>query len=183
MRFTRGTLLINAIGFVRERFGEDGHRKVRHALAQPFPQPLREASWVPLDLLVSYSERAKELLAPGEEDFFRGLGLYAGQNDRKGRAMGVMVADLETATKMAPTLWRQFFDSGELQVAERRPEGAILRIVDFPTTRSLCERITGSLEGLLTGAAGAVLVQKTLCVLDGSPYCEYRLSWPFPERE
>jgi hypothetical protein len=177
----RGTLLRNTMGFLRETYGPGAHasvlRALPHDLAAVFRLPVREASWEPLDALVAYIETAKRTFAPDDPDFYRRMGSYAGRSDREARAMGVMVRDLDTATKMAGVLWRSFFSEGRLEVAERTPGGAVLRILDFPAHRALCERIAGSLEGLLGGAAAKLSVAKDSCLLDGDPCCEYRLEW------
>ena len=165
----RGTLFLNSIDFVRETFGPSAHARVVAALPPercgPFLGPLREASWKPVVDLVAYMETAQRLLAPDDGDFHRKMGRFAGRRDRETRAFGVMLADPRTSAKMAPTLWRAYFDKGRLEIADRGPVGATVRIHGFPTHRVLCQRIAGSLEG--QQADFAAIAEEKACVLDG----------------
>jgi hypothetical protein len=184
MSRVRGTVVLNTFAFVRKTHGPGAHEKILQALgpadAALLALPPREAAWLPVLPLVAYLEAAKALYAPAEDGYFRTIGRFAGTVDRESRAMGVMVSDLETATKMARVLWRQFYEEGELEVVEQTPAGARLRILGFPAYRAICQRIAGSLEGLLGGAALHVTVDKSACVLSGDPCCEYTLHFAAP---
>jgi hypothetical protein len=179
MSRVRGTLVLNSFAFVRKTHGPRAHarilRSLGHEEAAVLGGAIREAAWVPIDPLLLYIEKAKELYAPDEEGYYRRMGRFAGKSDREARAMGVMVRDLATAAQMAAVVWKQFFDKGDLEVAERTESGARLRIRGFPAHPVLCERIVGSLEGLLAAAAPALIVEKAGCLLEGDPACEYVL--------
>ena len=43
---------------------------------------------------------------------------------------------------------------------EACPEGAILRIRDFPSAPPFCQRLIGSVEGLLRGAPSFAVIQR-----------------------
>jgi hypothetical protein len=179
MSRVRGTVLLNSIAFVQETHGQGAHERVLKSLgpeeAAALGGAVREAAWIPVEHLLAYMEAARDLYAPGEPGYFQRMGRFAGTSDRSLRAMGVMVRDLGTATQMAGIVWKQFFEDGELEVVERSASGARLRIRGLPAHRALCERIVGSLEGLLGGAAPTLVVSKAACVLDGDPSCEYTL--------
>jgi hypothetical protein len=186
MPLVRGTLVLNTFAFVRKAHGLEAHRRILDALAPRSSRPLegtiRDAAWTPLEPLIAYIEKAKELYAAGEEDYFRQMGRFAGRADRD-RNLGVMVRDVDTATKMAAVLWRHLFEEGSLEVVERGAASARLRIRDFPASRALCDRIQGSLEGLLGTDARRVRADRRACLLDGDPYCEYEVHWEEPEAE
>lgn len=175
----RGTIFLNTVEFVRERFGSAAHERVIEALPPDrracWLEALRESSWLPVDELVLYMETAHALLAPDEPDFYRQIGLFGGTRDRETRGFGVMLHDWATASRMATVLWRSYFDSGRLEVLQAGEGGATLRVHDFPVHRSLCLRMIGSFEG--QQARNTVRASKTACVLDGDPFCEFRLSW------
>jgi hypothetical protein len=175
----RGTLFLNSVDFVRETFGPSAHARVMMELPAercgPFLGSLREASWKPVVDLVAYMETAHRLLAPDDADFHRKMGRFAGRRDRETRAFGVMLSDPTTSAKMAPKLWRAYFDKGRLEISDRGPAGATVRIHNFPTQRVICQRIAGSLEGQ-QGNFAAVAEEKA-CVLDGDRHCEFRVTW------
>lgn len=58
----------------------------------------------------------------------------------------------------------------------RRPQ-KVLGALPTAHVRELCESTCGALEGLASSEEGRAHVEKTACVLDGSPYCEMRLWW------
>jgi hypothetical protein len=179
MACVRGSVLLNSTDFVRERYGSASHLRVLESLppqgAEAFARGGRDA-WIPLEVLLAYMEGAKRLLAPGDPDFFRKMGFYGGRQDRT-RPLSVMVSDRATAIRKANDLWRAFFDAGALEVVETGPAGVTLRIAGFPASAPLCERIVGSLEGLLSLAGQPIRVEKRACRARGQPCCEVHVEW------
>jgi CheY-like chemotaxis protein len=168
----RGAILLNTVRFVRETYGPDAHPRVLKALpadhCATFLAPIRDASWHPSADLEAYVETARALLAPQDPDFERRAGYFAGRGVREAGFEALLVAP----EKLATVIWRALFDSGRVEVVSHGEVETLARIYDFPTTRSACQRMLGAWEGLL-GAR----VEKTACVLDGSPWCEMRVLW------
>ncbi len=166
---------------MREGYGPQAHAEVLArlppALSAHYRSQIREASWQSIEDLVAYMEAAKGLLAPDESGFYRRLGRFAGEHDRRQRAVSVMVQDIHTATVMAQTVFRTFFDVGRLEVAGIDAGGAVLRFHDFPMTETWCQRTQGAIEGLVSNDAVAVRVTAGDCVARGAAWCEYRLSF------
>jgi hypothetical protein len=136
----RGTLNLNTVDFVCERYGPQAHERVLRSLpsrpAATFLGPVSEASWQPLEDLVAYMERARGILAPGEPGFYRRIGFFAGQRDRQTRAFSFMLADVNTAARMASVLWRSYFDAGRLGLRRRTREGRRSGFTASPRARS-----------------------------------------------
>lgn len=175
----RGMFVLNMVDFVRETYGS-AHEKIVAALperhAATFRDEVHESAWSPLEDVVAYMEAAKRLLAPADPDFFRKMGFFGGRHDRA-RALGILVSDVAMALRTTRILWQAFFDTGELDVAEVGPNWATLRVRNFPARNCLCQSVVGSLEGLLSVAAVPVRVEERACLIEGSPYCEFRLNW------
>ena len=106
---------------------------------------VREGFWTPLEDLVAYMETAKAVLAPGDRDFYRKMGFYGGSHVRA-LPVGIALSEQMRALRLYRMLWRTFFDAGDLEVIEACPEGAILRIRDFPSAAPFCQRLLGSVE-------------------------------------
>jgi hypothetical protein len=181
----RGTTILNTVRFVKERYGLEAHDRVVRELPQKhwgtFLGPVREASWKPAADLAAYMDKAREVLAPGDTEFYRDVGRMAGQLNRD-TAFVAMFRDPETATRQAPVIWRAFWDAGRLEVVSNTSNEIRIRIHDFPQPhRALCDRIVGFWEGSFTawGAQGARVVE-TACVLEGGRYCEMRAQWDGP---
>lgn len=184
MASARGTLFLNTVAFVRQAYGEAAHARVLGALtreqAATFSTTMRDGSWHPVELLAAYMETAQSLLAPEDPDFFRRVGVDSARRDRAGRGVGVMVADIDTAVRLAAVLWRTYFQGGALDLLETDGHGVTLHVRDFPARRALCQRMVGGLEALLGTAASDLSVTERACTTLGAPYCEIRVSWETP---
>lgn len=179
--------MLNTVRFVKERYGAEAHERVVRELPQKhwgtFLGPVREASWEPALDLAAYMEKAKELLAPKDPEFFKDIGRMAGRLNRD-TAFRAMFENPDMAIRQGPIIWRAFWDAGRLEVVSKAGDEMVIRIHDFPTPhRALCDRIAGFWEGSFTAwGARSAHVEEICCVLRGSPYCEMRARWKEPEK-
>lgn len=88
-----------------------------------------------------------------------------------------MVADPSTAIRLARVIWRSFYDVGWLEVVTKGPKEALVRIHDFPASRSHCERMRAAWAAMVSTPESRARVEETACTADGSPYCEMRVVW------
>lgn len=176
----RGTFVLSSVAFVCERYGRQAHERVLRALPvaarASLETELRDAAWKPLEHALAYMQAARELLAPGDDRFFREMGRSAG---RAGRAsgFGAMVADPETTARMFTVLGRAIVDFGRVEVVEQGADGLRARFHGFPPVAALCERRVGAYEELLHAPGTVVTVEETACTSAGSPYCELQVRW------
>ena len=180
----RRTLILNSVDFVREHYGPEAHSRILAelppALRASFQLAASDAAWGPFEDLMAYMETAKRLLAPDAEDFYHRIGVFAGRRDRSTRAVAVMVEDRETAIRMIGTVWRTFVDEGQLELVERFADGALLRLSGVPVHPAICQRVAGSIEGLLEKTDPTLRVLETACRTHGAPACDLRVSWDAP---
>jgi hypothetical protein len=174
----RGRNLIDAVGFVRDHHGEAGGARVQAALdpdmRSALAHTLRPDDWYPLEVLISYLRVAHRELAPGDGDFFRRQGFYSGQH-QKAHYLRMMVGTRELRAKMAPTVWRMFYDVGRLVVVGAGLEAAG-QIHDFPATPELCSRFRGIWEGIASDSERVASASEERCILRGDAFCEFRVS-------
>jgi hypothetical protein len=177
----RGIAFIGGVQFVKDTFGPEAHERVVAALpAGPrgtFTLPLRDAVWKPLAELVLYAGTARELLAPADETFYARLGFRSGSVERSQGGFLPMVADMPTAIRLAPVLWRSLYDTGRMSLTPDGDGRAIAKVSDFPTTPALCQANCAALAGLLSSETRAVRTRQLACVLDGAPVCEWEVAW------
>lgn len=177
----RGIAFIGCVQFVRDGYGPEAHRRVVDALPDgpraTFAAPLRDAVWKPLDELVVYAGTARELLAPEDETFYARLGFRSGTVERSEGGFLPMVADVPTAIRLAPVLWRSLYDTGRMSLRADGDCRAVAEVSDFPTTRALCQANCAALAGLLTSETRAVRTRELRCVLDGAASCEWEVTW------
>jgi hypothetical protein len=170
----RGVNLADAQAFIRECYGADANLRVIESLSPEVRrvlEGLREVSWYPLNAFLSYLVAARALLDPRSEDFYRRQGRF-GAKRRRGGPLIAMVATRALRMRMAPVVFRMFYDVGHLEVVGGSPEVAFARIHGFPATPELCERFCGVWEGLEGGDERSVRAVETRCVLRGDPFCE-----------
>jgi hypothetical protein len=177
----RGAMVLHAVRFVREIYGEDAHERVLKGVE---PQhwgtllgPVREASWEPVEDLVAYLSAARALLAPGDPAFFRTLGAFSGRLEREAAGFKRLVSDPSTAVRMAPRTWRTFYDQGHVEVMTDGPLEARARIFGFPASEALCERRVGAWASLVSYPGMGAVAEELVCGRDGSPFCEVRVTW------
>ena len=180
MACVRGRDLLDAIDFVRESYGASALEHVIARLAEPalscISGSVREVAWYPLDALVAFLRTAQATLAPGDSSFCLRQGRYAAQRQREA-FLGVMVATAESRAMTAPTIWRMFYDTGQLVVAGGDPARARGQIHAFPTTPELCERFRGIWEGMVSTPDRPATATETRCVLRGDAFCEFEVSY------
>lgn len=176
----RGSFLLASIRFVRERYGPQAHERVLQALPvaarAAIETELREAAWKPLEHALAYMQAARELLAPGDGQFFREMGRSAGRAGRES-GFGVMVTDPDRTVRMFAVFSRAIVDFGRVEVVEHGAHDFRARFHGFPPVPALCERRVGAYEELLHSPGTAVSVVETACTTAGSPYCELHVRW------
>jgi hypothetical protein len=181
--FVRGTFVLNTFDFVRERFGEDAHASVlsQLPLSLAYLLDIRDGSWVPLPDFVACMMTAREALAPADPLFYRLIGRYGGSHLRT-LWVGILVNEPTMAFQFCKLLWRTFVDSGRVEVISY-PGAVGLRVHDLPVSAPFCERLHGSLEGMLGLATMRMRVEKRACTSRGDPYCEMHVApWPLPRQ-
>ncbi len=170
--------MIDAVGFTAATFGRSAPATVLARFApearEVFAGRVLEGGWYPLAAFVSYLVTARQTLAPSEREFYRRQGRYAGERQRS--FIASMISVPETAMRMAPTIWRMYYDVGRLVVVGDSPATAACQIHGFPTTPELCERFRGSWEGASATPDRPTEATETLCTLRGDPYCEIRVT-------
>jgi hypothetical protein len=173
MARVRGRDLRDAMAFVREGHGAEAAERVLQAVdpdVRGALADLRDVEWYDLGLLQRFLVTAGTLLAGNDEDFYRRQGFFAGQR-QKAAFIGPMVSEPEVRMKMAPTVWRMFYDVGRLVVTGQTAREATGQIWDFPATRELCARFRGIWEGIISEGVRRVAEERR-CVRRGDPCCE-----------
>jgi hypothetical protein len=77
------------------------------------------------------------------------------------------------------SLFRLYYQPGDMEVVEATAGRAVLRLVGFdPVTPLFCRRLTGGLRAAVTVAGGEqARVQHVRCGIEGDAFCEWALQW------
>ena len=97
--------------------------------------------------------------------------------ERARAGFDVMLRDPATTMRLGPVAWKAFYQPGDLEIVAIAPAECLARIRGFPSSRDLCSRLVGALEGLLTTRELAASVSEEACVAAGDPCCQLRIRW------
>jgi hypothetical protein len=77
------------------------------------------------------------------------------------------------------SLFRLYYQPGDMEVVEDVPGRAVLRLVGFdPVTSIFCRRQTGGLRRAIALAGGeSAQVKHVRCCIEGDAFCEWELHW------
>jgi hypothetical protein len=79
------------------------------------------------------------------------------------------------------SLFRLYYQPGNMEVVEAEPGRAVLRLVGFPGDPVFCRRQTGGLLRAVELAGGAhPSVRHVRCSVEGDAFCEWELRWEPP---
>lgn len=76
------------------------------------------------------------------------------------------------------SLFRLYYQPGNMEVVEAEPGRAVLRLVGFPGDPVFCRRQTGGLLRAVELAGGVhPSVRHVRCAVEGDAFCEWELRW------
>jgi len=79
------------------------------------------------------------------------------------------------------SLFRLYYQPGNMEVVEAEPGRAVLRLVGFPGDAVFCRRQTGGLLRAVELAGGVhPSVRHVRCAVEGDAFCEWELRWEPP---
>ena len=80
------------------------------------------------------------------------------------------------------SLFRLYYQPGNMEVVESEPGRAVLRLVGFPGDPVFCRRQTGGLLRAVELAGGVhPSVRHVRCSVEGDAFCEWELRWETPQ--
>ena len=79
------------------------------------------------------------------------------------------------------SLFRLYYQPGNMEVVEAEPGRAVLRLVGFPGDPVFCRRQTGGLLRAVELAGGVrPSARHVRCAVEGDAFCEWELHWETP---
>lgn len=183
----RGSAVQSTLGFLEAQFGVGVARRVVTTLAVTDRQAIAAVTptdEVPYALLVRLWNAADVLLDKEQVEQRRGWAERAGE-----ASIGSFGVQLYGGILRKPTphefltqsisLFRLFYQPGDISEVEEAPGRAVLRLVGFdPATPVFCRRQTGGLrQAIALAGGGAPQVEHVRCTLEGDAFCEWELTW------
>ena len=181
----KGVSIKSTVEFLKVRLGEAGLAKLIEGMTADEAATLKDSilpsSWYEFSLLRKLMTLAegKVALPPGRSLAWE-LGRFSAEEALRGiYKLFFKVADMGFIVKKAAYLFPTLYDSGELELVESRPNGAIMRIKNFDEPcQEFCDRMQGWMERTveLTGRKHAT-IEHPKCRVRGDAYCEYHGRW------
>jgi hypothetical protein len=182
----KGSTLRSTLAYVRSLIGDDGVERVlarvpagdrgRIAAAQ-------QTEEVPLELLLSLWHAVEAEIGAEHPDWPERSGAFSIGNAGVEHYRGILLKKSPAEFLLQRvSLFRLFYQPGNMDVVEEEPGRAVLRLVGFdPVERTFCRRQTGGLLRSIELAGGTdPSVRHVRCSLEGDAFCEWELRWTLP---
>lgn len=183
MAQAKASALLATLDFVRDEKGAKVLGRILARMTEADRVRIAESvptEEIPLDLLLRLWHAADDELrhddpewverAGGHSIEFTGARLYRGIIRKS--------SPTEFLTQRI-SLFRLYYNPGNMEVVEEQEEHAVLRLVGFDQADALfCRRQTGGLRRVLTEAGGQEpMTSHVRCVVEGDAFCEWELRW------
>ncbi|HSU12738.1 hypothetical protein [Longimicrobium sp.] len=174
LRYVEAEHGAGAAAAVLARLGEDERRRVEAAPA---------TGEVPIELLRALWDAVEAEIGRRDQGWPEKSGAYSIQSMGVELYGGILRKKDPLEFLVQPvSLFRLYYQPGNMEVVEAEPGRAVLRLVGFPGDPVFCRRQTG---GLLraTELAGGVrpAVRHVRCAVEGDAFCEWELHWEQPQ--
>lgn len=183
MAKAKGSALISTMEFIRTEKGADVLDSILSRLSAESRSrvaSIKATDEVPLDLALSLWRAADEELKADEPDWVERAGGYAIEVPGVRMYSGLLrkASPTEFLTQRV-SLFRLYYQPGNMEVVEEEEEHAVLRLVGFDQSDPLfCRRQTGGLRRALIEAGGHEShASHVRCVNEGDAFCEWELRW------
>jgi hypothetical protein len=182
----KGSTLRSTLAFVRSLIGEDGVERVLARVPAGDRGRIEAASQteeVPLELLLSLWHAVEAEIGAEHPDWPERSGAFSIGNAGVEHYRGILLKKSPAEFLLQRvSLFRLFYQPGNMDVVEEEPGRAVLRLVGFdPVERTFCRRQTGGLLRSIELAGGTEpSVRHVRCSLEGDAFCEWELRWTLP---
>ena len=141
--------------------------------------PILATEKIPVHILNRFTEEAAKAKGESLESFARRVGRFGADEAVRGIYRFFALALTPTALlSKGAQMWTALYSRGELRVENQTSTSATIRLVDYPSERAACLRITGWIEKMaeMTGVK-VIRIEQTKCFAQGAPACEWEAEW------
>lgn len=180
---TKGSTLRSTLNFIRDRAGAEVLEEVLRRLPMDRRRSLEEVApteEIPFEAMSELLLTADQVLGRSDPQWVERSGAFAIDSSGLQLYAGILrkSSPLEFLTQPI-SLFRLYYQPGNMEVVEHAPDRAVLRLVGFEHRNSLfCRRQTGGLGRALELAGGhRPSTRHVRCALEGDAFCEWELRW------
>lgn len=181
----KGSILVSRLQWLRERGGDALVAKVLARLAPEDRKKLEDqilhVVWYPLELNLRLDDAIGEECSPGDKrKVFLDMGRASADMNLTGPHKAfVKVGDPHALLKMAPVIYRSYYDAGSRSYEQTGPNSGVLRTIEADDTSPAdCLTVVGWHVRAIELCGGKdVRVLESKCRSRGDELCEYRCEW------
>lgn len=183
MALAKGSAVRSTMAFIRAERDEATLDRVMARVAPAERRLLAAAGAtdeVPVAALVALWRAADEELGETSPDWVERAGAFSIESTGQSMYGGIVRKSTPTEfLTQGVSLFRLYYQPGNMEVVETEASRAVLRLVGFEAADPLfCRRQTGGLHRALTLAGGdRPSTRHVRCVAEGDAFCEWELSW------
>lgn len=183
MAQAKGSAIIATMDFIRAEKGADALSRILARVTAAdlaMIEGCRPTDEVPLDLALSLWRAADDELRDDEPAWVERAGGFSIEFPGVRMYSGILRKSSPTEfLTQRVSLFRLYYQPGNMEVVEEEDEHAVLRLVGFDQAHPLfCRRQTGGLRRALTEAGGQEPhTSHVRCVAEGDAFCEWELRW------
>lgn len=182
----KGSTLRSTLAYLRSVAGDAGVDAVLSRVSADERARILAATQteeVPLELLLALWHAVEAQIGAEHPDWPERSGGFSISNAGVEHYRGILLKKSPAEFLLQRvSLFRLFYQPGNMEVVEEEPGRAVLRLVGFdPGERTFCRRQTGGLLRSIELAGGThPAVRHVRCSLEGDAFCEWELRWTLP---
>ena len=179
----KGTPLVADKEYIREKYGEEGIKKVASVMtpefANIFENELFPSKRYSMEFRISIHDAINEIYAKGSMRYFWNMGRYGAEHNanKMYKSLVKWLGPIRMIS-IAKMFWKLIYSKSYIEV-ETTSKSITLELHDFPRVKpSLCNTIGGYTERLLEIAGSKNVHSKEItCVFRGDKYCKFSFTW------
>ena len=184
MAKVRGRTIIPVRAFLKESFGDHGWKRVLAELT-PAQRTIVDGfmlpdSWYEREVHSALLRAAVKVHGHDMPDVSRRIGVRVAQHHDKFYIRPLLkLGGVKMVVKRAASLYRDYYQGGEMILIEQRDSGGRLRVEDPDAPAELCEgTLIGFIEEIIRLAGREpVFVKQSACKFAGGTACEIDFEW------
>ena len=183
MTQAKGSALHSTLNFIAADVGAAGLKRILQEISPEWREQIERASptdEVPFDLLLALWHAVDDVLKSQDATWVERAGAFSIESLGVQLYGGILrkPSPLEFLTQRI-SLFRLYYQPGDMEVVEQSPGRAVLRLVDWDEADALfCRRQTGGLRRAVELAGGAQPAARHVrCAAEGDAFCEWELTW------
>ena len=182
----KGTAISGRLRYAQRRGGDDAVRAVVAAISDAETREqladgrALKSAWYPFETLVETTVAIDRLFGKGDLGILIDVGGDVAEADLNSvYKLFIAVATPQYLIDKAASLWRNYYDTGELVVAAREPQRALIELRNFDTPhRAHCLSVLGwMIRSLQLCGCKDVVGHHETCRAIGHGQCLFEASW------